>query len=195
MIMPIIVSEELEGVYERAKTKNHENEAVTLLVPIFWRSDRKKRNDLYTDKKSMILEANMSDPITLNEAAQIVGKTPGALRRLVNDGKIEAIKDSKGRHLVHKDSVLAHFANGHQTDRRSGATSVRSQKIESDPLILALRDQIVFLERSLEVERSEKRELRQQNKSLQEEVIKVMAEMRGMLQKEDKGLLSRWIRG
>jgi hypothetical protein len=137
----------------------------------------------------------MDDQITLNEAARIVGKTPGALRRLINDGKIEASKDSKGHHLVRKDSVLVHFAKGTQTDRRSGATSVRSQKLEADPLVLALRDQIALLERSLEAERSEKRELRLLNKSLQEEVLKVMAEMRAILQKEDKGLLSRWIRG
>ena len=132
----------------------------------------------------------MSDPIPLSEAARLVEKTPGALRRLVNEGKIQANKDHKGRHLVRREEVIAHYADTH----RSGASTDRHEDRSEDPLIQSLRDQVAILRAALDRDRIEKDELRGQNRELQSQLMKFTAEMQAILSKETNGLLSRWFR-
>ena len=128
----------------------------------------------------------MSDPIPLSEAARLVEKTPGALRRLVNEDRLQAHKDQKGRHLVRREEVIAHYADTH----RSGASTDRS----SDPLLQALRDQVAILRAALDQDRQEKAELRTQNRELQSQLVKFAAEMQAILSRETEGKLSRWFR-
>ncbi len=132
----------------------------------------------------------MSDPIPLSEAARLVSKTPGALRRLVNEGRISGLKDAQGRHLVHREEVIAHYA----VTLRSGASTDRDEDRSEDPLVQALRDQVAILRSAADQDRIEKTELRAQNKELQGEILKLNAEMLAILKGEGKGLLSRWIR-
>ena len=132
----------------------------------------------------------MSDPIPLSEAARLVGKTPGALRRLVNEGRLHGLKDTQGRHLVRKEEVIAHYAITH----RSGASADRSEDRSSDPLVQALRDQVAILRSAVDQDRIEKAELRTQNRELQSQLVKIAAEMQAILSKETDGMLSRWFR-
>ena len=136
----------------------------------------------------------MSDPIPLSEAARLVGKTPGALRRLVNEGRISGLKDAQGRHLVRREEVIAHYAitlrSGASTDRDEDRSEPRSE----DPLVQALRDQVAILRQASDQDRIEKAELRAQNKELQGEIQKLNAEMLALLKGDGKGLLSRWMR-
>lgn len=128
----------------------------------------------------------MSDPITLSEAARLVEKTPGALRRLVNEGKLQAHKDQKGRHLVRREEVIAHYVDTY----RSGASLDRSE----DPLLQALRDQVAILRAASDQDRHEKAELRTQNRELQSQLVKFAAEMQAILSRETEGKLSKWFR-
>ena len=132
----------------------------------------------------------MSDPIPLSEAARLVEKTPGALRRLVNEGRLQAHKDQKGRHLVRREEGIAHYADTH----RSGASTDRSEDRSSDPLLQALRDQVAILRAALDQDRHEKAELRIQNRELQSQLVKFAAEMQAILSRETKGKLSQWFR-
>lgn len=132
----------------------------------------------------------MSDPIPLSEAARLVGKTPGALRRLVNEGRISGLKDVQGRHLVHREEVIAHYA----ITLRSGASTDRDEDRSEDALVQALRDQVAILQSAADQDRIEKAELRAQNKELQGEILKLNAEMLALLKGDSRGLLSRWIR-
>jgi hypothetical protein len=132
----------------------------------------------------------MSDPIPLSEAAKLVGKTPGALRRLVNEGRLHGLKDAQGRHLVRKEEVVAHYAITH----RSGASADRDEDRSGDPLLQALRDQVSILRAAVDQDRIEKTELRAQNRELQSQLVKLAAEMQALLSKETDGMLSRWFR-
>ena len=132
----------------------------------------------------------MSDPMPLSEAARLVEKTPGALRRLVNEGKLQAHKDQKGRHLVRREEVIAHYVGTYQ----SGASADRNQDRSGDPLVQALRDQVAILRGAVDQDRIEKAELRTQNRELQSQLVKLAAEMQAILSKETDGKLSRWFR-
>jgi len=132
----------------------------------------------------------MSDPIPLSEAARLVGKTPGALRRLVNEGRLHGVKDSQGRHRVRREEVIAHYADTH----RSGASADRYEDRSGDPLVQALRDQVSILRATVDQERFEKTELRAQNQELQSQLLRFAAEMQALLSKETDGKLSRWFR-
>lgn len=139
---------------------------------------------------SRSLGGTMSDTISLSEAAKLVGKTPGALRRLVNEGRIRSTKDSSGRHNVRRDDVIAHYA----INRRSGASSSLDENNLSDPLVSSLRDQISILKANIEQDRIEKTELRLQNRELQGQIVKLASEMQALLARETDGKLSRWFR-
>lgn len=136
----------------------------------------------------------MSDPIPLSEAARLVGKTPGALRRLVNEGKLHGLKDAQGKHLVQREEVIAHYAITLRSGAISDRNEDRSERRSDDSLVQALRDQVAILRSAAEQDRIEKAELRSQNKELQGEVLKLSAEMLALLKGDGKGLLSRWIR-
>ncbi|MFN7857860.1 MAG: hypothetical protein ACK5OA_15040 [Acidovorax sp.] len=136
----------------------------------------------------------MSDPIPLSEAARLVGKTPGALRRLVNEGRLHGHKDVQGRHLVHREEVIAHYAITLRSGASADRDEDRSDPRSGDPLLQALRDQVAILRSTVDQDRIEKAELRTQNKELQGEILKLNAEMLAMLKGEGKGLLSRWMR-
>jgi len=136
----------------------------------------------------------MSDPIPLSEAARLVGKTPGALRRLVNEGRLHGLKDAQGRHLVRKEEVIAHYAITHRSGASTDRNEDRSDARSSDPLLQALRDQVSILRATVDQDRIEKAELRAQNRELQGQVVKLAAEMQAILAKETEGKLSRWFR-
>ncbi len=136
----------------------------------------------------------MSDPMLLSEAARLVGKTPGALRRLINEGRLHALKDPQGRHRVHKENVIAHYANTCRSGASTDQHMDRPQTQEDDPLLRALRDQVAILRSNVDQDRIEKAELRTQNREFQSQLVKLAAEMQALLSKETDGKLSRWFR-
>lgn len=132
----------------------------------------------------------MSD-VSLADAAKAVGKSPVTLRALVNSGKLKS--NLKGRtHFVNLNEVTDLFASRSVNAQRIGASV---SQIDERALMSAVQSQLRASEFSLQRERQINDELRQEMNGLRSELLKMMLEMKALLQKEDKGLLSRWIRG
>lgn len=132
----------------------------------------------------------MSD-VSLADAAKAVGKSAVTLRALVNNGKLKSYM--KGRaHFVNLNDVTALFASRSPSAQRSGASASEASE---QALLNALQAQLRASEFSLQRERQINDSLREEISGLRSELLKMMSEMKALLQKEDKGLLSRWIRG
>ena len=135
----------------------------------------------------------MSEKVLLSDAATRLGKSPTTLRKLVNSGKIQASKDSQGRHWVTMLEAQAYYAI--KSAPRAGAS--RSHERDDDETVLLMREHNKRIERALEREERINDELRNQIRELERERTQHLAEMRTLLSKDIKttdGVISRWLR-
>ena len=129
----------------------------------------------------------MGEKIPLSEAAKLVNKNPATIRRLCNDGKIPSSKNSQGRHVIERNDLLAYYAISARTE--TNATDKKSDR-EAD----LLRDQIASMKETIDREREENRELRQQILRLESELFKITAELQTFLSRETGTSPSAWRR-
>ena len=134
---------------------------------------------------------------TLSEAAVAVGRAESTIRFWLQNKIITGKKVKDGSWVISRSSLLLHAAAAEplRVQRRiRGASSNTTAPRNEEQLFDALRGQIATLSQALDHERSVSRDLRMQNKELQGEFLKLTAEIKAILEREDKSLLSRWIR-
>ena len=128
----------------------------------------------------------MEPKVSLNIAAKMAGKTTTAVRRWVTQGIIKAKKNGKGRWEVNTQSLREHLATNVPVNVGGSLDKVSEPDLQSE--------YICSLQSSLERERKKVDDLTDNNTKLQDEILKLTHEIRAVLSKENKGLLSRWIR-
>ncbi len=127
----------------------------------------------------------MEPEVSLNIAAKMAGKTTTAVRRWASQGLIKAKKNKRGRWEINTKSLRAHLATnvpihvGESSDKTS-EPDLQSEYIRS-------------LQSSLERERKKVDDLAENNTRLQNEILKLTHEIKAILSKDSRGLLSRWI--
>ena len=139
----------------------------------------------------------MDDFISLNQAAKCVSKSYNTISKLVKNGKIPSRKNERGHAQVQRSTLLNYFSEiemQHGFHERKEASIENSSEFQ---LISILKTQNERLETLLQEERSEKRELRIQVRELQDEILKLVAEIRALLKDDKQGwqLPFRWKRG
>jgi hypothetical protein len=140
----------------------------------------------------------MEETLTINEASERFAVSPSAIRRLVTGKQLKTTKDKKGRQLLVADELAGIFARRAKPARAGAQVSGSSSKLSESitgPFTGESDRYLRSLENALERERRVNDELRHEMTGLRSELLKMMSEMKALLQKEDKGLLSRWIRG
>ncbi len=148
----------------------------------------------------------MTEFITLSEASQMLGLGVTTIRSWCQLGKVTAKKDSNSQWLVNLDSAKAHVAtakHGATAGRRIVAKSrvgegKQTQHASSEAIQHTVSDRDPDALRialdALSHERQQNIELRSLNKNLQEELLKLTAEIKAILGREGDGMLSRWFR-
>jgi excisionase family DNA binding protein len=140
----------------------------------------------------------MDDTLTITEASERFAVSPSAIRRLISGNQLKATKDNKGRQLLVADELAGIFARRAKPARAGAQVSGNSRKLSDLPTGSTTGETdryVLSLENALERERRINDDLRHEISGLRGELLKMMSEMKALLQKEDKGLLSRWIRG
>lgn len=152
------------------------------------------------------LEEMDSELILVADAAKLVGKAQVTIRRLVETKALKSKRDENGRHLINRMELVAYYAaksaNRAGNDVRAGATTNHAN---SDILIASelakvqaensgLASKIAMIEESLLRERRLNDELRAQNRDIQNEIVKISAEIRAILTNETQNKLFRWFR-
>ena len=138
----------------------------------------------------------MDDFISLKQAAQCVSKSYNTISKLVKSGKLESRKNERGHSQVQRSAVLNYFS---EIETHKGSHEL-SPKVEVNStevqMISFLKQQNEKLETLLREERDEKRGLRLQARELQDEILKLVAEIRTLLKDDKQGwqLPFRWKR-
>ncbi len=133
------------------------------------------------------------ETVTIPQAATMLEKPEGTVRDWVKKGLVRARQDSRGRWLIERDSLIVHAsARAHPAAASRAKQAVQNVATGSGE---GTARYIRTLEDSLAREQRLNDELRAKNDALQSELLKLTAEMKALLSKEDKGLLSRWMRG
>lgn len=130
---------------------------------------------------------SMNDLVTLSDAAKLTSKNPSTLRRLINEGKISSVKSKSGHHQVDRNELLAYYAMHAQR-----SITIDGNSDQGSLITQALRDQINLLKSIVDRSSKENELLREQNISLQNELLKITKEMQATLNKESG--ISSWIR-
>jgi excisionase family DNA binding protein len=142
--------------------------------------------------------------VSLSEAAKLVGKSPSTIRRLLDTGSLNSIRDETGKHFVVRKEVFNHYslaAHSHNSqitsNVRQSASSPRSdssQSVHTQSMIESakltaenhgLRAQLELIQQSLKREQT-------RNDNLEKEIISLINEMKAILSKESG--LSKWFR-
>lgn len=143
----------------------------------------------------------MTHEVSLPEAAAMIERGQTTIREWLQEGLLRARKDTRGRWLIERDSLIARAAlEATPVSRpRAGAASVSTARpraslgeptSEGSQLIATLRAENDHLKQLL-------REERERCTKLEEERTQHLAEMRAMLSRDGngrEGVLSRWIR-
>lgn len=133
------------------------------------------------------------ETVTIPQASALLQKPDGTVRDWVRKGLVRAKQDPRGRWLIERESLLAHAAvKAPKVDQRRASNPKPSL---ASPLDDGISKYIRTLEDSLTREQKLNDELRSKNDFLQGELLKLTAEIKAILAREDKSLLSRWIRG
>jgi hypothetical protein len=143
--------------------------------------------------------------LTLAQASSMIGKAESTIRRLIDKGSIQSLRDEKGRHLIELGQLLAHFAGTTRSESnlepatatKTGGGSVASPAVElaaASATVRELRERITLLEMVMERDQRELERLRDQNNGLQGELLKLTAELKAILTKETGNKPSNWFR-
>jgi len=128
----------------------------------------------------------MDPEVSLNVAAKMAGKTTTAVRRWASQGLIKARKNKRGRWEIETQSLREHLATS--VSIHVGETSGNRQEPDLQS------EYIRSLQSSLDRERKKVDDLSENNKRLQNEILKLTHEIKAILSKDNRGLLSRWIK-
>ena len=137
--------------------------------------------------------------MSVSQAAKTVARPESTIRDWIKKSLIKHDKDLRGRVVIDKESLLQHVQNiGHFI--RHGATTdvVNNTTIDKEQSLYiteALRSNAAMVQQlkdDLQHERQRNERLEAQNKELQGEIIKVINEMKSLINKET-GIMS-WIR-
>ena len=135
----------------------------------------------------------VGETVTIPQGATMLEKPEGTVRDWVRKGLVRANQDTRGRWLIDRDSLIAHASTKAtvtpSTRSKSQTQATATPSVEGDSRYIRT------LEDSLAREQRLNDELRAKNDSLQGELLKLTAELKAILTKEDKGILSRWRRG
>ncbi len=134
-------------------------------------------------------EAVPMETLKSTEAQRLFKVNGSTIRRWAAEGRIKAEKNSEGVWLINKNSLQAALATGTTKQARAA----KKANIEKSSAHNSLQSSPA-LERILDREQKINDELRLENKKLQGEILKLTHEMQALLKREDKGLLSRWLR-
>lgn len=128
----------------------------------------------------------MEPKVSLNIAAKMAGKTTTAIRRWVTQGTVKAKKNEKGRWEVNTQSLREHLAINVPVNVGGSSGKTSEPDLQSE--------YIRSLQSSLERERKKVDDLAENNTRLQNEILKLTHEIKAILSKDSRGLLSRWIK-
>lgn len=131
----------------------------------------------------------MEPSIALSVAVKMSGKSPTTVRRWAKEKLVRAEKDHRGSWRFDPGSLKTFLATGAAPPVRHGASTEPSET--RDPSTMEL---IRSLHGALHRERQINDDMREQNRKLQADLVKLTHEIKAILAKENKGLLSRWIR-
>jgi excisionase family DNA binding protein len=138
-----------------------------------------------------------ADTLTVTDAARQAGVSPSTIRRWMEAGDLKFSTSHQGWRVTTKDALMQHLSRQpHPSHRTVGGAS--AQQSHETHTTLSNGSHLEALKISLEALERERRindELRTEISGIRSELLKMMSEMKALLQKEDKGLLSRWIRG
>jgi excisionase family DNA binding protein len=139
------------------------------------------------------------DTISVPEASRLSALGESTIRRLIESKEIDALRDSKKRIWVSKESLMKHLATSRQAPRSINGASKLSvqppQAINGAAIVATLEEQIRILKEALSYEKELSKEFRTQIRVLESERTQHLAEMRALLSGKNEGLLSikRWI--
>ena len=119
--------------------------------------------------------------LSLSDASKISQKSVPTVRRWIKSDFIKAAKDSKGNWKIDQDELLLFLSKGTSPKQ---PTSDHSASIDSQG----------WLHEALKREQMINDQLRRQLDEKNSEVFKLMQEMKSILQQQNEGLLSRWLR-
>jgi hypothetical protein len=137
--------------------------------------------------------------ISVSQAAKTVARPESTIRDWIKKSLIKHDKDLRGRLVIDRNSLLQHVQNlGHYS--RQGATmdivgNITNDKEQSLYISEILRSNTEIVQQlrdDLQHERQRNSRLEAQNQELQGEIIKVINEMKSLINKET-GIMS-WIR-
>ena len=139
----------------------------------------------------------MEERITIAEAAKRFAVSPSAIRRLIDAGRVKSIKDEDGRHKLvagELTGALTRRVPATRTGAVAGKASPDRSGAPADELNPTAERYMRSLETALEHERRVCEGVREQNRELQSQLMKLAAEMQAILSKDGDGMLSRWFR-
>lgn len=137
--------------------------------------------------------------ITVSQAAKTVARPESTIRDWIKKNLIKHEKDLRGRLVIDRNSLLQHVQNlghfprqGATTDVVENTTTDKEQSLYLSELLRSNTTIIQQLRDDLQYERQRNSRLESQNQELQGEIIKVINEMKSLINKET-GIMS-WIR-
>jgi excisionase family DNA binding protein len=144
---------------------------------------------------------HMDERLTISEASKRYSVSPSAIRRLIDSKRLNSAKDVDGKHRVLTGELVEALAR-RASGSRTGAVSLKdtanlagkqSGQIAGDYYNTSER-YMRLLETALEHEKRISEELRQQNRELQGQIVKIASEMQAVLSRDTEGKLSKWFR-
>lgn len=137
--------------------------------------------------------------MSVSQAAKTVARPESTIRDWIKKNLIKHDKDLKGRVVIDRYSLLQHVQNighvirqGATTDVTNNVISDKEQSLYITEVMKSNAAMIQQLKDDLQHERQRNERLETQNKELQGEIIKVINEMKSLINKET-GIMS-WIR-
>lgn len=137
--------------------------------------------------------------MSVSQAAKTVARPESTIRDWVKKSLIKNDKDLRGRVVIDRDSLLQHVQNighfirqGATTDVINNTTMDKEQSLYITEALRSNAAMVQQLKDDLQHERQRNERLETQNKELQGEIIKVINEMKSLINKET-GIMS-WIR-
>ena len=126
--------------------------------------------------------------IDIHEASKMSGKSKSTVKRWAKNQLIVSKKNNSGHWTFDPQSIKEYLAQ-HGTIATHEAT-----KNQPHPTDWVSMNHLRSVHDSLDRERKINDELREQNRKLQGEITQLTHEIKSILSKESKSLISRWLR-
>ena len=135
--------------------------------------------------------------LSVAKASTMSGKAQTTIRAALQKGELTGGKDKRGRWSVDEQSLRQWLASDNRLSTTSLARShISTNKVDNinQHLVEQLENRIQELQREKDEWLESFKEERQENRKLQSELLRITSEMKALLSREDKSLLSRWLR-